>query len=190
MHKKLILLNNNCTFVKRIIHFLGINNCSLASNGGEWCFKNNIMNDFRVTVFHNFNEYSNIEASNTVYSKSSNIENSLYEIDGFVVHNIDFDSADSSSREILISDLIEGVGDNIIFVSASYKKLFDVKTSYDMPFSFSTIKDTTTICKGSNLYLTDSSETNNIVGYKLTDFDIPTSESDTYRLHLAIGYKN
>ena len=148
------------------------------------------MNDFRVTVFHNFNEHSTIEASNTVYSKSSSTENPLSEIDGYVVHNIDFDSADSSSREILISDLISGIGDNIIFVSASYKKLFNVKTSSDEPFSFSAIKDTTTICKGSNLFVTDSSSTNNITGYKLTDFDIPASESDIYRLNIAIGYKN
>ena len=170
--------------------FLGLMIAHSPRNGVSDVLKNNIMNDFRVTVFHNFNEHSTIEASNTVYSKSSNIENSLYEIDGYVVHNVDFDSADSSSREILISDLISGIGDNIIFVSASYKKLFDVKTSYDMPFSFSTIKETTTICRGSNLYLTDSSATNNIVGYKLTDFDIPSDESDIYRLNIAIGYKN
>jgi hypothetical protein len=134
------------------------------------------MNDFRVTVFHNFNDHSTIEASNTVYSKS-NIGNPLYEIDGFVVHNIDFDYLDSSSREILISDLISGIGDNI-------------KTTSDEPYSFSTIKDTTTICEGSSLYVTDSSATNNIVGYKLTDFDIPDSESEIYRLNIAIGYKN
>jgi hypothetical protein len=147
------------------------------------------MNDFRVTVFHNFNDHSTIEASNTVYSKS-NIGNPLYEIDGFVVHNIDFDYLDSSSREILISDLISGIGDNIIFLSVSYKKLFNIKTTSDEPYSFSTIKDTTTICEGSSLYVTDSSATNNIVGYKLTDFDIPDSESEIYRLNIAIGYKN